>query len=259
MKSKMSLFFAGLVLAIPMSSLEADVIWDGVPNDIVPNGRQDVTQVTTFSTTGGFQSPAQGADYYPASANGGDEDPDFFAAKDNVALQAAGFAIWDGGNADLLARVQALGSTSANNISSMWAWQAEAGDFETIGNTGFADFGGNVTNAGYRFIFQDSAGDWFATATEFTNGTSIADVTAESWLSFTPHNAGVAVVGGAATPGSFTDVQHVGFYQEFDTTGGGGVFSTGFSATFTAVPEPAGATLCLIFGIAAFSRRRRSY
>lgn len=248
------------VCAVP-SNAQAIIVWDGTANDVVPNGNQTIAQVTTFTTGSGFQSPSQGANYYPASANGGDEDPDFYASKDNVAV--TGFSIFDGGQNDLLGRVQVHGTTSGTGISSMFAWNAEPGVLSSFAMTGWGGFGNNVSNAGMRFVFQDGGNNWFA-SDEFTvQAGTISDPSSANWFSFTPHTSGIATIGSASTPSSFNNLNLVGYYQEFDTTGGGGVFSTGFSATFIAVPEASQVAAfalltCGCLGYSHIKRRRKA-
>jgi hypothetical protein len=249
-------FLTSMALFLPAGLASAAVIWDGTTNDLV-SANQAITVENTFTTGSGFQSPAQGADYYPTfTTTATDHNPNFYAAKDTGAV--TGFTVFKGGNADLLLRVQVAGATSGT-FTSMIAWGAESGTLSSLSITGFNGFGGNLTNDEMHFVFQDGGGTWYASAATVGTGAtiSIPDLSAASWFSYTPHTAGVATIGAAATPASFDNVNLVGYYQEFTTTGGGGVFSNGFSADFTPVPEPSSAAFLGLGVLGLILRRKR--
>lgn len=249
----------GLLFAVSVTpTANADVIvrWDGTTNDVA-NGHQNITQVTTFSTTSGFQSPAQGANYYPNAVP--PDAPDFYAAKDNTPVVS--YAIWDGGNNDLLGRTQIHSSISGTGISSMFVWDFNA-DLQRLNLTGFGRFGAGVSNNGMRWLFQDANDNWYASDFTFTgnNVNFSSDVASIPWVTFTPHVAGVASFGNSPVLGSslnLSGVKRVGYYQQFDSTGGGGIFSTGFSAEGVPIPEPASFALFGIGMLAATRRRKR--
>lgn len=247
------------------NATQASIIWDGLSNTVLenpPDGTNNnstlaISQETTFSTAGGFQSPASDGSVYTGGVGAvtSPGNPDFYSSKDNTAV--TNYTIFDGGSNDLLGRVQVAGGTSGTGISSMYAWEFDEDTLEAFGSTGFGGFGGNVSNAQYRFVFQDSLGDWHASDSTFTGDGDIADVTTADWVSFTPHTAGVAIIGAPSTP-SFDGVQLVGYYQQFDTTGGGGMFSTGFSASGSSViPEPSTVALLGLGAVGAVLFRRR--
>lgn len=254
---KIRILMAALLLGTACSAADAALIvnWDGSGNDIVMDNNQNITQNLTYDETGGFQSPAQGPDYYPASANDGTETPDFFAA---VSAGIDGtYRIFNGGGNDLIARIQVNGTT-AGQFDSMQAWDTSgSGTLTDISIDRFSDFGAGVDSdqTSYRMIIQTSDNAWHATDA-LTAGTNSVDPAAASWNSFTPHIAGDETIGGPSAPNLF-GVQRVGYFQTFTTTGGGGVFAVGFNASADPVPEPSTALLA-VFGLSlCVSRRSR--
>ena len=225
----------GVAIALGAApTVQADVIvkWDGTTNDIV-SSTQAVAFPDTFDATSGFQSPTQGLDYYPNAT--ADDDPNFYAAKDNL-ITPGSFGIFNGGANDLLARYQ-VNSGNPGTYHAMYAWDFNA-DLTSFHSTAYGDFGG--ADGHLRWLFKEKGGDWYASSFQFNAtgsdfNTTVADV---AWVAFTPHNAGTVTIDDPANGfiGSaldLEDVELVGFYTEFTTTDGGGVFMTGFSVEGT--------------------------
>ena len=254
MSARRITLFIATCIAFASSFASANLIsWDGRGNAAGLTATNNITNLDTFTTGSGFQS-------VPAGTNGYSVDnPDFYAATSFPA--GDGFSLFDGGGNDLLGRIQDFGADGGNiDYSSMIVWELPANHiFETACLEGFGSFG-NAANGSHRILFQDAGGDWYA-STAYSGGVTTITADVESWFAFTPHSGGVATIGTTAIAGStldFTNGRLAGYYQEFDTTGGGGVFSTKFEASGTLVPEPNGLTIAVL-GLAAFlvrSRRR---
>ncbi|RMH20395.1 MAG: hypothetical protein D6698_04285, partial [Gammaproteobacteria bacterium] len=173
-----------LLVCGAISATQADVIvrWDGTTNDIVPNGHQTIAFPDTFDTSSGFQSPAQGPDYYPNATP--PDAPDFYAAKDNL-ITPGHFGIWNGGANDLLARYQ-VNAGNPGTYHAMFAWDFNA-DLVSLHQTDINDFG--AADGRFRWLFQEKGGQWYASQFIFPangqdNNTTVADVV---WVAYTPH------------------------------------------------------------------------
>lgn len=251
------LLIVTFVAAMALSAQATVIIdWDGTTTDVVPNGTQNMSITKTFFTTS-FTSPAVGADYYP---NNTGKTPDFYAAIDSTE-RIGSYSIWQGGNAHLLNRFQNNNAAAAGTREFMAAWDVTSTEvLESFTLNGFGAFGLPAPNAEVRFLFQDTSGDWHASAgiAHAANNTPavLADVTATSWYGYTPHIDGVVTIGAAPEVVDFSDVQRAGYYLKWDTDGTGGTYSTGFQVT--AIPEPAtiGLMGMALAGLAAFRRRR---
>lgn len=234
----LSLFLNGANQVFAQTTI---VKWEGSGNNVVLTGQGSgiaITPLDTFTTASGFQSPAQSATYYPASANDGTETPDFYAAASTAS--PGSFTVWDGGSSDLLARYVA---GAAGTHDHMLAWDTTLPLGESLASlsiSNYNSFGGGVTAREMRFLYQDSVGDWYASSSFVgTASNSIVDATASDWFAFTPHNAGAVTIAGSASTGlDFENVQRVGYYGQYTTTGDGGTFAVNFEATSAAAPDP---------------------
>ena len=239
----------GLMLAFGATpAVHADVIvkWDGRTNDVTPNSTQEVTQLNTFTTASGYQSPTQGPDYYPNA--GPDDDPNFYAAK-SIDSATNSFGIFNGGNNDLLARYE-IADGNPGTYHAMYAWDFNA-DLTSFHSTAANDW--DSAEGHLRWIFQEKGGDWYATNFQFNmNGGSfntLADAPNVAWVPFTPHVNGVVTIGdtSSGTLGANLDLEgvpFVGFYTEFTTDvdsgpdPGSGVYMTSFSVEGTPGVDP---------------------
>jgi len=239
---------AMLIAAAMVAQGAVIVSWGPTTDSVVAN--QNIAQNTTF-TDASYQSPAVGPNYNNTAAVA---SPDFYAALSHTA--STSFTVFNGASNDLLGRWQ--GTATAGAVQSiMLAWDVtstETLDSYTI--NGIGSFGG-MTQRALRWLVQDSAGDWYA-SNEINGFGENVDITSNvgvlSWVSYTPHASGAVTFGGAATP-SLTDVQKVGFYHQWTTDGGGGVYQTGFQVS--TIPEPATLGMVAAFGGAVLFVRRR--
>lgn len=237
------------------SGVNAAVIsWVGSTNDVV-SASSDITNIDTFTTSSGFQSPALGTNGYPGPNL---QSPNFYAATSFGS--GDGFQIFNGGGNDLLGRIQDFGANGAGiDYSSMIVWDLPAGTtFETAAISGFGDFGGADGNGSYRYLVQTNDNSWYASNAFVLQNSSIT-AALEDWFAYTPHNAGVPNIDGTAIAGAsldFSNANLVGYFQEFTTAGGGGVFIVSYEADGTIIPEPASLALLSLLGLAFCGRRR---
>ncbi|CAA6679662.1 MULTISPECIES: PEP-CTERM sorting domain-containing protein [unclassified Lentimonas] len=272
MKKLLSLF---TLTALGAGAAQADTVVEwGAPSgatDIVTATQElgtgadpDIDTPTTYSS-GHVASPVVGADYYP---NNTGKSPTFNWAGSTTG--AGNTQIFNPGNAANPDQIQFVtGNNDDPNFDGMIVWEnfvtaptTDLASFTTsIYRTGSGDLSGNL-----KFIFQDSADNWFASSDDFVIATGFdtrtLNVTGSTeWLAFTPHVSGDATIGAVASPASLSDVQAVGFY--FDITKDGvagknaGVSLQHFGVS--TVPEPGAFALIagsLALGFVMVRRRK---
>ncbi|QBG45934.1 PEP-CTERM sorting domain-containing protein [Verrucomicrobia bacterium S94] len=247
---KKSMIISAVSAACAMAQAEVIVSWG--PTNGAVSVHQDLTVVQTF-TDAAYQSPTVGGDYDGSAV----ANPYFYAAV-SAPAGPQGLSIWNGANTDLLGRYQ--GSSAAGTTDSlMLAWDVtNTHRLESFSLFGVGEFGG-MTGREVRWLLQDRSGDWYASVavTGFGNNADLttADVTTMNWFAFSPHNEGVVTIGETEAAVDFTGVQKVGFYHQWETDGGGGIYQTGFEVSV--VPEPATFGLVMTFGSGVFFVRRR--
>lgn len=207
------------------------VDWDGTGGFVV-TANQNITQTTTFNTAS-YQSPAQGASYYPNSITNL-HNPNFYAALSSTA-DLSSWNIFNGAVNDLVGRIQVTGAASGTR-SAMLAWDVNTTNaLESFVLRGFGAFGDPAnSNRTVRFLFQASNDNWYASEAIVGTGSDfdvvLANAAATNWYAYTPHSSGVATIGALASP-VFTHAKRVGYYQEFSTASGGGIYAYRFVVT----------------------------
>lgn len=199
----------------------------------------DPADYTTFVPST-MVNPVQGADYYP---NNTGRTPLFnIAASEDINGRRAVFQPGNAANPDQI-QAQVSGASTSEQYSGMIVFEdlLEGSSDPLLSLTQYRyRFGNNFVEGSSRFLFQDNAGEWFASEPSGSipggfAGYTIDNAPAADWFAFTPFGtggnaAGEATIASTASTGiDFTNVQSVGVYFDITKDVSGGPSGIGFS------------------------------
>jgi len=136
--------------------------------------------------------------------------PNFYASTN---FSSGSFLIRNGLQSDSLGEISGV-SEYEFFVDSMLAWEFDMPQLTTMSIVGFQS---PSQIAHHYYLFQSSAGQWYASYELYSDANTTISVDDIEWLTFTPHVNGVVRFGSEVIPGSsldFNDVQLVGYYQD---------------------------------------------
>ncbi len=263
MKKRVLFLVAALCGVATFANAATIVQWSDQPyeTDIVVGASENLVAPADYTTyvAGTAINPTVGANYYPNNAG---RTPIFNGAFNEVPGTKA--IIFQPGNAGNPDQIQGQGTTLGSDFSGMITFEDEnflagAPVLQSLESRRYAfSVAGNEVSS--RLLFQDNGGGWWASSAVNTfgglNPHDIPDVTAETWVAFTPFSAGVASFGAVGAP-DFTNPQAVGIYMT--SVGATGTNKPGMAIGYfkaTAIPEPSTIMLGLV-GLGFCFRRSR--